>query len=182
MKRLNKYWLLAVGCWLLAGAAQAQMIRSGKISYERRTNLHKKFPDEETRRWIGSEKYKYDNFVLYFNDTMSVFVFEDSPNPGRGDWATVKNNHVTFLNQNVRHSLLNIMGEEAVIIDTLKRRPFKRLGNHTCTIRIFFIFHRDTQRARATSCLDLSTISQRYEHFRDLRVSLRLLKSATVCL
>ena len=128
MKRLNKYWLLAIGCWLLAGAAQAQMIRSGKISYERRTNLHKKFPDEETRRWIGSEKYKYDNFVLYFNDTLSVFVFEDSPNPGRGDWATVKNNHVTFLNQNVRHSLLNIMGEEAVIIDTLKRRPFKRLG------------------------------------------------------
>jgi GLPGLI family protein len=128
MRLLNRYWLLVVGCWLLAAGAQAQMVRAGKISFERKTNLHKKFPDEETRRWIGKEKYRYDNFVLYFNDTMSVFVFEDSPSSGRGDWATVKNNHITFLNQGIRHSLLNIMGEEAVIVDAVKRRPFKRLG------------------------------------------------------
>lgn len=128
MRLLNRYWLLVVGCWLLAAGAQAQMVRAGKISFERKTNLHKKFPDEEMRRWIGKEKYRYDNFVLYFNDTMSVFVFEDSPSAGRGDWATVKNNHITFLNQGIRHSLLNIMGEEAVIVDAVKRRPFKRLG------------------------------------------------------
>jgi GLPGLI family protein len=128
MKLLNRYWLLAAGFWLLAAGAQAQMIRAGKITFERKTNLHKKFPDEEMRRWMGKEKYRIDNFVLYFNDTMSVFLFEESTNAGRGDWATVKNNHVTFLKQGIRHSIMNIWGEEAVIIDGVKKRPFKRLG------------------------------------------------------
>jgi GLPGLI family protein len=128
MRLLNRYWLLAISCWLLAAGAQAQMIRAGKITFERRTNLHKKFPSEEMRRWMGKEKYRYDNFILYFNDTMSVFVFDEVPSSGRGDWATVKNKHVTFLNQGMRHSLLNIMGEEAIIVDAVKRRPFKRLG------------------------------------------------------
>ena len=112
----------------LFGGAQAQFIKAGKITYERKTNLHKKFPDEEMRRWMGNEKYRVDNFELYFNDTLSLFMVQQGPSDGRGDWATVKNSHVTFHKQRVRHSLLNIMGEEVVVVDSLKIRQFKRLG------------------------------------------------------
>ncbi len=124
MKRLTSLMAML----LLVGVAQAQFINAGKITYERKTNLHKKFPDEETRRWIGKEKYRVDAFDLYFNDTMSFFTVQEAPNQGRADWATVKNTHVTFHNQQMRHSLLNIMGEEVVVIDSLKIREFKRLG------------------------------------------------------
>lgn len=124
MKRLTSLLLLLC----LSGALQAQFIKAGKITFERKTNLHKKFPDEQTRRWIGNDKYRYDNFELFFNDTMSYFRVQEGPSQGRGDWATVKNVHVTFMNQDLRHSLLNIMGEEVVVVDSLKKRPFKRLG------------------------------------------------------
>jgi GLPGLI family protein len=126
MKLLSKITVL--GALFLAPFAQAQMMRAGKIVFERRTNLHKKFPDPESRRWIGNEKYKYDNFVLYFNDTISIFDIEEAPSEGRGDWATVKNRHVTFLNEGMRHTLLNIMGEETVVVDSIISRQFKRLG------------------------------------------------------
>lgn len=124
MKRLTSLFMLL----LVFGGAQAQFIKAGKITYERKTNLHKKFPDEETRRWIGKDKYRIDMFELYFNDTMSYFAYQQGPSEGRGDWATVKNTHVTFLSKNLRHSLLNIMGEEVVVVDALKTREFKRLG------------------------------------------------------
>jgi GLPGLI family protein len=124
MKRLTSLLLLLC----LVGGAQAQFIKAGKITYERKTNLHKKFPDEEMRRWMGKEKYRVDMFDLYFNDSLSLFTVQLGPSDGRGDWATVKNTHVTFHNQRVRHSLLNIMGEEVVVVDSLKIRPFKRLG------------------------------------------------------
>jgi len=124
MKHLSNIFLILI----FIGSAQAQFIKAGKISYERKTNLHKKFPDEEMRRWIGKEKYRLDYFDLYFNDTLSVFLIQEAPSQGMGEWATVKNQHVTFHNQKVRHSLLNIMGEQVVVVDTLKKRPFKRLG------------------------------------------------------
>lgn len=124
MKRLTSLLLLLC----LVGGAQAQFIKAGKITYERKTNLHKKFPDEEMRRWMGKEKYRVDMFDLYFNDSLSLFTVQLGPSDARADWATVKNTHVTFHNQRVRHSLLSIMGEELVVVDSLKIRQFKRLG------------------------------------------------------
>jgi GLPGLI family protein len=118
-------WLLF---FILVNGLQAQFIKAGKITFERKTNLHKKFPDEQARRWIGNEKYRQDYFDLYFNDTMSYFVVQEGPSQGRGDWATTKNTHITFLKRGMRHSLLNIMGEEVLIVDSLKTRPFKRVG------------------------------------------------------
>jgi GLPGLI family protein len=128
MKRLNKILLLGLFFLATASTVQGQMIRAGKIVFERKTNLHKKYPDPEMRRWIGNEKYKYDNFILYFNDTMSIFDVDEGPSAGRGDWATIKNKHVTFLNQKMRHSILNVMGEEIVVVDSVKQRAYKRLG------------------------------------------------------
>lgn len=101
--------------------------RAGKITYERKTNLHKKFPDQQMRRWIGNDKYKYDNFFLYFNDTMSVFVPEEQDMSDRSNWATVRNKVISNLARNQRVSLLNVWGEEAVVMDTLKIRTYKVL-------------------------------------------------------
>jgi GLPGLI family protein len=100
-------------------------IVEGKITYERKTNLHKKFPDENMRRWIGKEKYKIDNFELYFNDTLSVFIPEEQNMNDRSNWATVKNKVISNLKDNKRISLLNVWGEEAVVMDTLKVRTYK---------------------------------------------------------
>jgi GLPGLI family protein len=101
--------------------------RAGKITYERKTNLHKKFPDQQMRRWIGNDKYKFDNFFLYFNDTMSVFVPEEQDMSDRSNWATVRNKVISNLARNQRISLLNVWGEEAVVMDTLKIRTYKVL-------------------------------------------------------
>lgn len=124
MKLLNNLIVLL----LFTNIGLSQFINAGKITYERKTNLYKKFPDPETRRWMGNEKYRIDNFDLYFNDTMSFFTVQEAPSQGRSDWATVKNTHVTFLKSQQRHSILNIMGEDLIVIDSLKKRPFKRLG------------------------------------------------------
>ena len=103
-------------------------IYAGKITYERKTNLHKKFPDEQMRRWIGNDKYKFDNFFLYFNDSMSVFLPEEQNMNDRSNWATVRNKVISNLNQNKRFSLLNVWGEEVVVEDTLKVRTYKMLA------------------------------------------------------
>jgi len=106
--------------------AQGQ-IMAGKITYERKTNLHKKFPDQQMRRWIGDDKYKFDNFFLYFNATTSIFIPEEQNMNDRSNWATVRNKVISHLDQNKRFSLLNVWGEEVVVEDTLKYRTYKVL-------------------------------------------------------
>lgn len=124
MKSFKRIVFIAL---LIAQSMSWAQERAGKITYERKTNLHKKFPDQQMRRWIGNDKYKYDNFFLYFNDTMSVFVPEEQDMSDRSNWATVRNKVISNLARNQRISLLNVWGEEAVVMDTLKKRTYKVL-------------------------------------------------------
>jgi GLPGLI family protein len=124
MKNINHILLFVLLSLHAHGFGQ---VRAGKITYERKTNLHKKFPDEQMRRWIGNDKYKYDNFFLYFNDTISVFVPEAQDMNDRSNWATVRNKVISHLDRNQRISLLNVWGEEMIVMDTLKVRTYKVL-------------------------------------------------------
>ena len=64
-------------------------ITYGKITYERRTNLYKKFKSNgDVKEWLREEdKNKIDVFELYFNDTLSVFKPQESDIVERMSWA-----------------------------------------------------------------------------------------------
>ncbi|HRD37366.1 MAG TPA: hypothetical protein PLC65_01935, partial [Bacteroidia bacterium] len=62
----------------LSALTNAQ-ITYGKITYERKTNLYKRFKDDNVKNWIKEEdKIKLDYFELYFNDTCSAFRPQES--------------------------------------------------------------------------------------------------------
>ena len=58
---------------LIASSAFGQM-KSGVIIFERKTNLLKKYKNEQSRKWLGDKKVKIDKFELHFTPTESFFV------------------------------------------------------------------------------------------------------------
>ncbi len=108
---------------LMNGLAQ---IKSGKIVFERRTNLYKKFKDDYVRDWIKEEdKNKIDVFELFFNDSSSLFRPEDSELKETMSWATSKNVVFQNFNKNYRMTMKKIWGEEIFLEDTLNVREWK---------------------------------------------------------
>jgi len=100
---------------------------TGKIVYERKTNLYKKFKD-----WDGVKDYikeadrtKVDVFELYFSDTLSVFKPQDSDLKENFSWATEKNTVYQNVNAGTRFTIKQIWGEEVRLTDTLYKRSWK---------------------------------------------------------
>ena len=108
-----------------SGSSIAQIV-SGKIVYERRTNLYKKFKDNDVKEWLKEEdKNKVDLFELYFNDSMSFFKPQDSELKERMSWATNKNTIYQDFKKNYRLSIKQIWGEQLYVEDTLCKREWK---------------------------------------------------------
>ena len=64
---------ILLGMLFLGGTVQAQLVREGKITYERRTNLWKIFEDDRMRQFVGEKnKVKVEDFTLYFKN----YIFE----------------------------------------------------------------------------------------------------------
>lgn len=102
-------------------------ITSGKITYERRTNLYKKFKNNgDVKEWLREEdKNKIDVFELYFNDTLSVFKPQESDLVEKMSWATTKN--VVYQNR-ITHKRLTekkIWGELFLLDDTVRQFKWK---------------------------------------------------------
>lgn len=124
-----KYTLLLLFfCFsLVTGFAQ---IKSGKIVFERRTNLYKKFTDDDTRNWIKEEdKNKIDMFELYFNDSISLFRPQESDLKETMSWTTSKNQVFQNFNKNYRMTVKKIWGDEAFLEDSLNVRQWKITDN-----------------------------------------------------
>ena len=52
----------------------AQVNTTGKITYERRTNLMKRYNDPRMKRFVNEDnKIKNEEFTLTFNDSISYF-------------------------------------------------------------------------------------------------------------
>jgi len=101
-------------------------ITYGKIVYERRTNLYKKFKDNDIKEWLKEEdKNKEDIFELYFNDSVSLFKPQESDLKERMSWATNKNTVYQDLKTNNRLSIKKIWGEDLYVKDTLYKREWK---------------------------------------------------------
>lgn len=125
MAGINKIVIALV--LLLSWSAQAQtsMLRAGKITYERRTNLYKMFDDERMRKMVGDNKIKSDFFTLHFTDSTSLFQYVTPDQPDPQSWMTMKNTVYTNLNNHMRFVYMEMMGSGMTIGDSLAKHTWK---------------------------------------------------------
>ncbi len=102
-------------------------IMQGKITYERKTNLIKRFDKSE---WIENYtnktgKIQSDVFELYFNDTAFTFVFPETDEVVRGDWMTSKNKTAIYYTQNCSYKVVKLWGEEITMKDSIPQITWK---------------------------------------------------------
>jgi len=119
-----KAFLLCV--LMLSGLFVSAQIKSGKIVYERKTNLYKKFKGDDVKEWLKeSDKNKVDVFELYFNDSLSVFRPQESDLKEQMSWATSKNQVYQNSKTKQRVTVKTIWGEELIVQDSLYKRTWK---------------------------------------------------------
>jgi GLPGLI family protein len=115
--------------WCELSFAQG-VITSGKIVYERRTNLEKRYKDARMKRMITEDnKIKMESFSFFFNDTVSVFkpILSDVQDPM--GWMTSKNSYQQSLNSNNQLIIFNLFGQNTFIKDSLPQRNWKITEN-----------------------------------------------------
>ena len=101
-------------------------ITAAKITYERKTNLYKKYKGDSPSNWIKeADKIKLDYFELYFNDTISLFKPQESELREQMDWSTEKNTVYQNFNTGNRYVIKNFWGEELHLLDSLCKRKWK---------------------------------------------------------
>ncbi len=121
-------------------------VTSGKIIYERKTNLLKKYSDnEDMKEWIKDKKDKFDRFQLVFNDTACLFMPDDEDDAVQSfDWATSKNTHYQNFKTGERLSGYAIWGELQFVKDSLKYREWKmtnqerHIAGYDCRMAIWY--------------------------------------------
>jgi GLPGLI family protein len=114
-------------CFLMMLHVASSQITYGKITYERKTNLYKKFKNNgDVKEWLKEEdKNKIDMFELYFNDTLSAFKPQESDLVERMSWATSKNVVYQNCNTNYRFTEKRIWGEQFFVVDTIRKFNWK---------------------------------------------------------
>lgn len=137
-------------------------ITQGKITYERRTNLYKKFKnDSYVKEWLREEdKNKIDVFELYFNDTISAFKPQESDLVEKMSWATSKN--VVYQNYKTkqRYTEKKIWGEHFVLLDSVRKFQWKitdskrNICGYQCRKAIWNV--NDSTRIYAWFCLEIN--------------------------
>lgn len=136
--------ILGLIALFLTQAAQGQLVQYGKITYERRTNLYKKFDDERMREWLKeSDKIKTDKFALYFNDSISMFSYIEPEEQDPMSWATVKNTVYSNRASDQRVVYMDMWGTQLTISDSLVDRTWKitdktrKIAGYECTRAIW---------------------------------------------
>ncbi len=107
-----------------------QVITHGKIVFERRTNLEKRYKDGRMKRMINeTNKIKMESFSFYFNDTISVFkpILSNEEDPM--GWMTSKNSYYQQLSKNSQLIVFNLFGQNIYIKDSLPNRNWKITEN-----------------------------------------------------
>lgn len=112
------------------GCSVSAQITSGKIVYERKTNLYKKLKGDWVKQFVKEEnKSKIDYFELFFNDTISLFMPQESELADNMSWTTSKNTTLHSYRKNYRLTVKPIWGEDFFIEDTLRERHWKITDN-----------------------------------------------------
>ena len=106
--------------------ANSQYISSGKITFERRTNLEKRFSDQRMRRMVTEEnKIRTELFTLYFTDSGSVFRAVPSDRVDEMAWMTTKNSYYQNLKSGKQLTVLGLMGQNVFVQDSLPSRNWR---------------------------------------------------------
>lgn len=126
MRMKNNSLLCACLAALLTFTGAPAQITSAKITFERKTNLYKKFKDEQTRQWIKEEdKIKVDYFELFVSDTFSLFRPQENELRDKHSWATSQNTVYQDFNRQTRYLIKTIWGEDLHLTDSLFKRRWK---------------------------------------------------------
>lgn len=141
----KKIALFFVASTLLYLPLNAQ-VNQGKITFERKTNLFKKFKDDDDMKdWIREEnKNKVDVFELYFNDSISVFKPQDSDLKENFSWTTSKNTVYENFKTNKQLSVKKMWDEKIFIEDSIQKRKWKittskrTIAGYTCRKAIWY--------------------------------------------
>lgn len=102
-------------------------ITSAKITFERKTNLYKKFKkSNDIQRWIKEEdKIKIDYFELFITDTCSAFKPQETELRENLSWATAKNTVFQYPKQDKRYLIKTMWGEELHLTDSVVKREWQ---------------------------------------------------------
>jgi len=115
-------------------------LTSAKITYERKTNLYKKFKNKDyILRWVKEEdKVKTENFELFITDSCSLFRPQESELRENYSWMTSKNTVYQYPAKNSRYLIKTMWGEELHLTDTLQKRKWqimessRKIAGYTC--------------------------------------------------
>jgi len=106
----------------------SQVLQSGEIVFERRTNLEKRYEGSDrmsarSKDWM--KEPKTDEFVLYFTETSSLFK-PILPEVGDDDreWSTMKNTTYQNFSSGKLERQFSYYGSEIYLSDTIKTRPW----------------------------------------------------------
>jgi GLPGLI family protein len=132
--------LLFITIFLCSILKLGSQIFSAKITYERKTNLYKKYKkNDDIQRWIKEEdKIKIDYFELFVTDSCSLFKPQESDLKENFSWATAKNTVYQYPRTGMRYVIKTMWGEELHLTDSLFKRKWRitessrKIAGYTC--------------------------------------------------
>ena len=143
MKKIQLVLGLMIAFISISTSAIAQM-KEGKISYERKINMHRNLPDPQMKSMVP--EFRTDKFELIFNESVSLFrsvVDDEAPDPfanagGGGGGARMSfrmptANTFTDVSKQMQYEERAFFEKEFLIIDSLKQYKWK-LSEETKTI------------------------------------------------
>lgn len=142
----SKYIIAILTCLIAGNYSFGQFVQSGKITYERKTNLLKieNLPPF-LKKYAEEKKVKIDEFILTFNEKGSVFApkaataISNDPSEMLTTKNTVYANHT---NQD-RMTMMDMMGNKIYIQDTINKIKWtmtdntRRLAGYECKMAIY---------------------------------------------
>lgn len=128
MAGIKKIVVLAV-C-LLTWSASFGQITTGRIVFERRTNLMKRMGDNpRMKNFINDQnKIRIEKFELFFNDSTCVFKPIESDEPqeqGFMKYMTTRNTVYQNISTRQKYIIMDLWGNEAIIKDSFDVRKWK---------------------------------------------------------
>ena len=144
MKKIKLVLGLLIVLTSLNTSATAQM-KEGKISYDRKINMHRNLPDPQMKSMIP--EFRTDKFELIFNESVSLFrsvVDDEAPDPfanaGGGGGGGMRFNFrmpttstYTDMAKQMQYEERAFFEKEFLIVDSLKQYKWK-LSEETKTI------------------------------------------------
>jgi len=130
MAGFNKILTIALIAFSANSMAQ---ITSGRIVFERKTNLQKLYKDNDrVKQFLKADmKTKIELFELYFNDSVSAFtpIESDEPEQGFMKFLTTHNKIYSNTASNQKVAVLDLWGTETIVKDSLTKRSWKITEN-----------------------------------------------------